>query len=188
LTLAISNSQFVVGPPNFLVKATTEQLFGLPYPVYFAIVLAAAVWFVLEQTPFGRYVYFTGEGREVARLSGLPVDRVRVLTLLASTLFCGLAGVINFGYLGSADPVVGSTFLLAGSAAECLGATTIRPGRFHAWGTVVAVYVLVVGVTGLELLGGAGWTENVFNGGALVVAVTFAHLIGKTRSRGTDMF
>ncbi|WP_320670122.1 ABC transporter permease [Patulibacter defluvii] len=176
-TLAVSKSQVLTGPPELLTKLTTNDLFGLPYPVYFGLLLAGVLWFVLEHTPIGRYVYFAGEGRAVARLSGLPVDWIRGGSLMAASALAGLAGVINFGRLGSADPNLGMSYLLPGAAAVFLGAAAIKPGRFNAWGTVIAVYVLVVGVTGLQLLGGAGWLENVFNGSALVLAITFAHLM-----------
>jgi ribose transport system permease protein len=179
LTLAISHSQIIAGGTKVLTTATTGELFGLPYPVYFGFGLAFVIWFVLDHTPLGRYMYFTGEGRPVARLAGLPVDRIRIAALAASATLCGVAGIINFGQLGSADPNLGSTFLLPGTAAVFLGATVIKPGRFNAWGTVVAVYVLVVGVTGLQLLGGAGWLENIFNGTALILAVSFAHLASR---------
>jgi len=182
LTLAVSQSEVIAGAPQLLVSATTNQLFGLPLPVYFGFALAACVWALLEHTPVGRYMYFSGEGRDVARLSGLPVDAIRTGALLASATLCGLAGAINFGRLGSADPNLGMTFLLPGTAAVFLGATVVKPGRFNAWGTVIAVYVLVVGVTGLQLLGGAGWLENVFYGTALILAVTFAHVVSKGRS------
>jgi ribose transport system permease protein len=176
-TLAVADSQVLAGPPQLLTTLTTDELFGLPYPVYFGVALAFAIWFLMEHTPIGRYIYFAGEGRAVARLSGLSVDWIRAGTLVASSTLCGIAGIINFGRLGSADPNLGMSFLLPGAAAVFLGAAAIKPGRFNAWGTVLAVYVLVVGVTGLQLLGGAGWLENVFNGGALVLAVTFAHLL-----------
>jgi ribose transport system permease protein len=182
LTLAISNSQVIPANNSVLTTVTTRQLFGLPYPVYVGLLLAALVWILLDHTAAGRYMYFTGEGRQVARLGGLRVDVIRTAALLASSALCGLAGVVNYGRLGSADPGLGSSFLLPGTAAVFLGATVIKPGRFNSWGTVVAVYVLVVGVTGLQLLGGAGWYEDVFNGAALVIAVTFAHLIGRRRS------
>lgn len=176
-TLAVSHQQVISGAPDVLVMLTTDQLFGLPYPVYYGTALAAVVWYVYEHTPLGRYVYFTGEGREVARLSGLRVDAIRWGAFIVAGAVSGVAGVLAFGILGSADPNIGGTYLLPAFAAAFLGATTIKPGRMNAWGTVVAVYVLVVGVTGLQLLGGAGWLEQVFNGAALVLAVTFARIV-----------
>jgi ribose transport system permease protein len=128
-------------------------------------------------------VYFTGEGPEVARLAGLPVTVIKAGSLVAVSVFASIAGVLLFGRLGSADPNIGSTFMLPGFATVFLGSTTIRPGRFNAWGTLIAVYVLIVGITGLQLLGGAGWLEQVFNGAALVVAVTFAQLVRRARDQ-----
>jgi len=182
LTLAISNSAVIAGPPDFLVSATTNSFLKLPYPVYLSIALAAVVWFVYSHTAFGRYLYFSGEGPKAARLSGLPVDRLKTYAFLILALMCAIAGIVNFGRLGSADPNIGTSFLLPGTAAVFLGATAIVPGRFNAWGTVLAVYLLVTGVTGLQLLGGAGYLENIFNGAALVLAVTFAHLVRRGRA------
>jgi ribose transport system permease protein len=179
LTLAISGSQVISGVPDFLRDFSIAQLGGLPLPVYLSFLIVCLVWIFLDHTPLGRYVYFTGEGREVARLSGLPTNRIRVFALTASATMCGLAGVVSLGRLGSADPEIGMSFLLPGAAAVFLGATVIKPGRFNAWGTLVAVFLVVTGVTGLQLLGGAGWLESVFNGAALVLAVSFAAIVSR---------
>ncbi|MFL6147267.1 MAG: hypothetical protein ACJ72I_07120 [Pseudonocardiaceae bacterium] len=66
-------------------------------------------------------------------------------------------------------------------ASVFLGATTITPGRFNAWGTVAAVYFLTTGVTGLELLGLSGWVNQVFYGAALILAATFSRILTRRR-------
>ncbi len=179
VTLGFTQSNVVAPPDPALTRIATGELLGLPYPVYLSFLFAAIAWYVYEYTPIGRYFYFVGEGDRAARLSGLPVDRVRTTALLTTALVSSAAGLLSFGRLGSADPNIGITYLLPVTAAVFLGATTIRPGRFNAWGTVVAVYVLVVGVTGLQLLGADTWLENVFYGAALLAAVTFAALLRK---------
>lgn len=180
-TLAVSGNQVIAGAPDVLDAVSTTRWFGIPLPVYIGFLLAALTWYVYEHTALGRHVYFVGEGRKVARLAGIRVNAIRAGSLVAVAVFAAVAGILLFGRLGSADPNIGAAFLLPGFATVFLGATTIRPGRFNAWGTVVAVYVLVVGITGLQLLGGAGWLEHVFNGTALVLAVTFAQLARRTR-------
>jgi ribose transport system permease protein len=115
-------------------------------------------------------------------LVGLPVARIRLLAFVASAVMAGLAGVLLAGELGGLAPSVGPTFLLPAYAAAFLGATTIKPGRFNAVGTLVALYLLVVGVTGLELLGVESWVEQVFNGVALAVAVAFARLVSSEQA------
>jgi len=177
ITLGFTQSNVVAPPARELTWFATSELFGLPYPVYLSFLIAALAWYVYEHTPIGRYFYFVGEGDRAARLGGLPVDRVRMIALMITALVSGAAGMLSFGRLGSADPNIGMTYLLPVTAAVFLGATTIKPGRFNAWGTVVAVYVLVIGVTGLQLLGADIWMENVFYGAALLAAVTFAALL-----------
>ena len=70
--------------------------------------------------------------------------------------------------------------MLPAFAAAFLGATTIIPGRFNPWGTVIAVYFLVTGITGLQLLGAQSYVQNLFYGAALVLAVAFSQ-IGRSR-------
>jgi len=182
LTLAVSGGQILNGVDQRLADFTQYQIFQIPTPVYLGILLALALWYLFEHTPLGRYLFFVGEGREAARLIGLRVDRIRFGAFIASGLISALAGILTAGQLGAADPSIGPSFLLPAYAAAFLGATTIKPGRFNAWGTVVALYLLVTGVTGLELWGAQSWVQEVFNGGALVIAVTFARVVSQERA------
>jgi ribose transport system permease protein len=177
------NGQSTGGISQKLVNATRNELFGLPYIFYYGLLLTAIAWYVFSFTPLGRYIYFVGAGRDVARLSGIPVDRIRVGAFLTSGVVSALAGVLLAGWLGASDPNVSSTYLLPTFAAAFLGAAVIQPGRFNPWGSLIAVYFLVTGVTGLELLGLAGWIEQVFYGGSLVLAVAFSRLAGRRETR-----
>jgi ribose transport system permease protein len=108
----------------------------------------------------------------------------RSTALIMSALLSSFAGLVLAGQLGAIDPSVGSQYLLQPFAAALLGATTITLGRYNAIGTLVALYLLVVGVTGLQLLGASSWANDVFNGVALVVAVTVARLTARSRASG----
>ena len=112
----------------------------------------------------------------------MRVDRLRFGAFIASGSISAIAGIFTAGQLGAADPSVGPNFLLPAYAAAFLGATTIKPGRFNAWGTVVALYLLVTGVTGLELLGTSSWVQEMFNGAALLIAVTFARFVARDQA------
>lgn len=182
MTLAISDSQVVTGISLSVVRFMTDPLlFGVPTPFFMALLLTAALWFLLQQTPLGRRMVFISENREVARLAGLRVDRVRAAALVSTATLGGLAGVVLAGTNGAANPQSGSYYLLPAFAAVFLGSTTMVPGRFNAWGTFVAVYFLVTGITGLQYLGYAGWPEQVFYGASLVVAVTLSHVVARHR-------
>jgi ribose transport system permease protein len=176
--LWISDSQTVSGiNPVLSNYVIVHRLFGIPYIFYYAILLAATVWYVFEFTAVGRRVLFVGRGREVARLSGIHTDRLRWMCLVCSGVFGSLAGVLYAGTQGAADPVSGDSYLLPALAAAFLGSTSILPGRFNPWGTTIAVYFLVTGITGLIFLGFGSFIQDMFYGGALVLAVTLSQLV-----------
>ncbi|WP_428928954.1 ABC transporter permease [Marinibacterium sp. SX1] len=169
----MTNSSTIGGiSPHLIDIVARGRLFGISYAFYYVILVAIVIWLVFEYTPLGRRILFVGRGREVARLSGIDVGRVRVGCLVASGLLSALGGVIYAGLLGAADPFSGLNFLLPAFAAAYLGATAIIPGRFNPWGAVVSVYFLATGITGLTMLGIPLWVTSAFNGGALILAVT----------------
>lgn len=180
----ISNSNIVSGVPQVMSDWTIGNTFlGVAVDFWYGVAATAILWYVLEFTPLGRRLLFVGRSRGVAQLSGLSVLRLRWGALVASALVAGIAGVISAGELGAADPSSGATFLLPAFAAAFLGATAILPGRFNAPGTFVAVYFLVSGITGLQQLGAASFVQQLFYGGALVIAVGLSHVARNRRAR-----
>lgn len=178
----LSNSSTISGISERLVDAVIGgQFLGIAYAFYYALAAAIVLWYVLEYTPAGRRLLFVGRGREVARLNGIDVGRTRTGALIVSSLLAALAGIVYAGVLGSADPFSGTNFLLPAFAAAFLGATTLVPGRFNPWGTFLAVYFLATGINGLSMLGIPIWVTNVFNGAALILAVTLSQF---ARGRG----
>ena len=178
LTLWMSGSQTISGIDMALIRAVIVTRFlGIPLAFYYAILLAVLIWYAFGYTAAGQRLLFVGRGRDVARLSGIRVDRVRAGALVASASMGSIAGVVYAGTTGAADPSSGLSYLLPAFAAAFLGATTIQPGRFNAAGSVVAVYFLVTGITGLSLLGLGTHIQDLFYGGALVVAVALSQLV-----------
>lgn len=179
LGYAITNSQIVTDVPDVLSEFARFKLLGLPATTWFAWLLVAVLWYVYEKTPLGRYMLFIGGNRSASSLAGINVDRIRTGTFIASGLIASIIGVFLAGNLGAIDPSIGSQYLLAPFAAVFLGATAIYVGRFNSLGTMVALYLLAVGFTGLQLLGAPSWVNNVFNGVALMLAVALAKIVGR---------
>lgn len=179
LTIWISNGQILSGLDPALSDTITTTFGGLAIPFWIAVLLVLAIFYLYEFTPLGRYLTFIGLGAEVARLAGLPVARLRFGAFVVAGFMAAGCGILAVGLLGSADPSASAAYLLPAYAGAFLGTTVVKPGRFNAWGTVIAAALLVVGVTGLQLLGAEGWVSQVFNGAALVVAVTFARLVSR---------
>ncbi len=186
LVLWMSDSQTISGIDMALIRAViATRLLGIPLAFWYAVLLAALIWYAFGFTAAGQRLLFVGRGREVARLSGIRVDRVRAGALVSSAVLGALAGVVYAGTTGAADPSSGLSFLLPAFAAAFLGATTLQPGRFNAWGSVVAVYFLVTGISGLSLMGLGTHIQDLFYGGALVIAVALSQLVRGREERLT---
>ena len=151
------------------------EFLGLPLYFYFVIVLALIIWFVLEQTPLGRYLFATGGNVDAARLSGLPTDVLRWGTLVASAVVASFAGLIHTWKVGTYSSSIGPGFLFPAVAAVFFGASQSK-GRPNVWGTLIAVYALAFGVEGLQLTftSGTAWIEPLFEGVSLLIAVALA--------------
>ena len=184
ITLWLGNQQTISGVSEGLVTAViVTRVFGVPLGFYYALILCAVIWYVLSYTALGRRMLFVGRGRGVARLSGIRVDHIRWGCLVASGLIG--AGVIYVGTTAAADPSSGLTFLLPAFAAAFLGATSVNPGRFNPWGAMISVYFLVTGITGLSILGVSTFVQDLFYGGALVIAVTLSQIVRGREERLT---
>jgi ribose transport system permease protein len=180
----IGNSTTVSGISNGLVKVVVASRFlGLPLEFWYGVIACAVLWFFLEFTPVGRRLLIVGRGREVARLSGMRVKAIRSGALVCSAGLGGVAGILLAGTTGAADPTSAPLLLLPAFAAAFLGATTISPGRFNAWGCLVAVLFLVTGITGLQQLGAQTYVQNLFYGAALIVAVVLSFAVRSRRAK-----
>jgi len=170
----IGGEQFITGMPSSFTKITSPQPLGVPIIVVYLLLAAAFVWYLLEHTATGRRMYATGANLEASRLAGIATGRMTTYALVASSTLASIAGLLVLSQIGSGSPEVGTGYLLPVFAAVFLGSTQLKPGRFNAWGTVLAIYLLATGVKGLQLAGGKAWVTDLFNGLALLLAVSVA--------------
>jgi len=152
-------------------KIGQARIGGITLPVIYTLVVGLVIWFVLEHTATGRRLYATGFNPESARLAGVKTARLRFASLIVSALLAGAAGVVLASTLGSGDPQAGVPYLLLAYAAAFLGASQLRPGRFNAWGTLIAVLLLGTGVVGLGLVSAPNWAPSMFTGVVLIAAL-----------------
>jgi ribose transport system permease protein len=178
----ISSSTIVSISSTTFSNIALHNFLGLPLSFYYGLILCAGFAYVLTWMPIGRHVVFVGANREVARLAGINVDRVRAGSYIAASLIAGLAGILLVMTVGGFDPTASSTYLLPALAAVFLGTAIVTPGQFNPMGTFLGIYFLETGILGLQLLGYTGWVQDAFYGAGLVLAVTVATLV-RTRSR-----
>jgi ribose transport system permease protein len=178
LAYPVSNSRTISGVDPVLSDVMlTKPFLSIPLDFYYAVAICAIVAYVFSRTAFGQRLLFIGQNSSVARLNGVDVSKLRRIALMSSSTVAALAGVVYVGTTGSADAGSGAGFLLPAFAAAFLGSTTLFVGRFNPWGTLIAVYFLVTGISGLQLMGAQQYVQQLFYGGALVIAVLLSKLV-----------
>jgi ribose transport system permease protein len=180
-----TNGEVIVNVPSGVIDFGTANTLGVPRPVLVLIGIAVLVYYVLEHTPLGRYLYAMGSNESAARLVGLPTRGTLTASFVIAGALAGAAGVLQVARSGGADPRVSTTFTLAALAAAFLSAAAIRPGRFNVGGVLVAVAFLAVLNGGLNLAGAQPYVNDYVNGAALIVGVGLAAYLGRRR-RGSE--
>lgn len=180
----ISGSQQILDLGSTFGSIATAQILGITLPVYILIAISFIAWYVLERTPTGRRMYAAGYNPDGARLAGVNTVRLQIGSLMAGGVVAALAGILLTSRIDTGDPTVGPDLLLPALSAVFLGSTQFRGGRFNVWGTVVAVYVLAVGIKGLQLVGAPSWINQLFNGVALLLAVGLSRWERTSRRAG----
>lgn len=176
----ISNNNLITSIPVELINFVTYKSFGFGTSVWIGWIIAFSLWYIFELTPCGRYLLFIGGNRTAAELAGLRVNTFRQGAFIFSGTLSSVIGLLYAGMLGAVAPSASSAYLLQPITAAFLGASAIKLGRFNIAGTLVAIYLLAVGITGLQLLGLQDWIADVFNGACLIGAVGFTILFRRT--------
>lgn len=174
-------TSIIQGIPQSVITFGGGNSLGVPNLVYVLAGVALAVYYLLEQTPFGRNLHAIGSNRAAARLVGIRVERDTLIAFVLSGSFAGLAGVLLLARSGSGNPGVGQSFTLTAIAAAFLGAASFKLGKINVPGTLVAIFFLALNITGLTFAGVANWISDVFTGLALVLAVAFAGVMSRPR-------
>jgi ribose/xylose/arabinose/galactoside ABC-type transport system permease subunit len=174
------------GISSTLTNFGSVTLWGIPRLVYLVAFLVAVTWYLLTQTPYGRRLYAIGANARSARLVGIRVSRDVFVSFVTAGVLSGIAGVLAVARAGAATSDPGTSLLFPAIAAVFLGATVVSPGRFNVLGTVIGVLFVATSVSGLTLAGAADWVDPVFNGAALIVAVSLSTLLRRRRTGSAD--
>ena len=136
---------------------------------------------VLELLPMGRGLYVIGSNPRAAELIGVPKRRYVIGAFMTASAITGFAGCLLAAQQQVGNPSIGGEYLLPAFVGALLGSTTIRLGRANAMGTLVAVAILAIGVSGIQQLGADFWVTPLFNGLTLLAAVGLAGYSARRR-------
>jgi ribose transport system permease protein len=148
------------------------DIFGIPNPFIIFCVTAIFFWILLSRTVWGRYVYAVGGNERTARLTGLHVDRLKIIVYILSAVVAGTAGLVQYSYLSSVTADLGTGQELAVIAATVIGGANLAGGEGTILGTVIGAIILEVLRNGLLLFGIDPYWQGVFVGAVIILAVS----------------
>ncbi|PXY90471.1 ribose ABC transporter permease [Gilliamella apis] len=147
------------------------RVFGIPVPIIIMLVVFAAAWYLLKYTRLGRYIYALGGNESATQLSGINVDKVKIIVYAMSGLLCAVASTIEVSRLSSAQPTAGTGYEMDAIAAVVLGGTSMSGGRGKIIGTLIGALILGFLNNGLNMLGVDAYYQMIVKGGVILLAV-----------------
>ena len=163
-------------PEGFLQLSLGRWLFGIPNPIIIMADVVVGLWVLVERTAIGQEIQAVGGNPIAARLAGISVDRIKILGFVISAVCAALTGALLASRLGSGTTNAADSYLLTAFAAVFLGSATLRDGEFHVLGTFIGTLIIVFGFNGLNIFGAPTFSQYVFQGTILVVAVALSSL------------
>ncbi|WP_415364243.1 Ribose ABC transporter, permease protein RbsC [Mammaliicoccus lentus] len=145
--------------------------FGIPVPAVTMIIVFIVLAIILQKTTFGRHTYAIGGNEVASKISGIKVNKVKILIYGISGLMSALAGAILTSRLNSAQPTAGTSYELDAIAAVVLGGTSLTGGKGRIVGTLIGVLIIGVLNNGLNLLGVSSFYQQVVKGIVILIAV-----------------
>lgn len=147
------------------------NLFGLQTPIVVMLVVFAVLYAMLAYFPVGRYIYGIGGNEEAVRLSGVRVERTKLLVYTISGMTAAIAGIVLASRLMSGQPNAGIGFELDAIAAVVLGGTAIVGGRGSMIGTLIGALTLGILNNGLNFMSVSPYTQKVLKGAIILLAI-----------------
>lgn len=146
---------------------------GIPTGAIFALLVVFGGWVMMTQTGLGRAMYAAGGNREAARVSGIDVDRTKILTYTLMGLLAAMAGLVLVGRMASANALMGSGDELKCIAAVVIGGTNMFGGAGSVVGSLIGAIIMGVLGNGLNLLNVSAFWQRVLMGVVIVLVVLF---------------
>lgn len=146
-------------------------LLGIPVLVWISAITVALAVLLVKKTPLGRYIYAIGGNEQAARLSGIHINRVKIIVYTIGGILAAVGGIMVTSRLDSAQPNAGASYELDSIAAVVIGGTSLSGGRGTIMGTVLGAIIIGVLNNGLVLLDVSPFWQQVIKGGVILLSV-----------------
>ena len=157
----------------------TGWFLGIPILVWIAVVVVIAAMIISNKTALGRYIHAIGGNENAAKLSGINIDKVKIIVYTLAGALAAIGGIMVTSRLDSAQPNAGMSYELDAIAAVVIGGTSLSGGRGTIIGTVLGAIIIGVLNNGLVLLDVSPFWQQVVKGMVILLAV----MIDKANSK-----
>ncbi|MBB3394227.1 ABC transporter permease [Rhizobium sp. BK060] len=177
----IGASQIAQTAPFLQFLGTSFGIAGARFSYGFLLVLlvAAAIWYVLAKTAFGRHVYSTGDNEEAARFAGINTRGTLLAVYTLGGFVAAVGGLVLIGRIGAASPLAGGTLNMDSVTAVVIGGTSLFGGRGSIIGTLLGALIVGVFRNGLALGGVDVVWQELSVGFLILIAVAIDQWIRK---------
>ncbi len=177
----------LIGRPEFgntgFEQLGSGNFLGINYSIWLMIVFAIVAFVVTKKIPFGRHVYSIGGNERAAELSGVRINRTKIIVYSISGFFSAMVGLIIASQLVAAHPATGDTFEMNAIAAVVLGGTSLAGGRGSIGGSLIGAFVIGVLNDGLVMMGVSSFWQKVIKGAVIVLAVIIDQMQARMQER-----
>ncbi|WP_182086427.1 ABC transporter permease [Aureimonas sp. ME7] len=171
--LVLTKGVAITGIPADIQFLGRGDWLALPVPFVVMLVVLALALFLTVKTPMGRYMYAIGNNPAAARMLGIRVDRIRLLVFTLAGLLSALAGLLMVARLGTAQPSIGQTWVLAPIAAAVIGGVATTGGVGSPLGAIFGAGIIAIIENIIVLFGVSPYWQGVVSGAIVVLAISF---------------
>jgi simple sugar transport system permease protein len=151
------------------------KILNIPVPVIIMLVVAILAHLFLNQTKYGRYLYMIGSNEEAAKLSGIPINRYKLIAYMMSGFIAALGGLVLGARLGSGEVNAGAPYLMDAVAAAYIGFSVFGIGKPNAFGTLIGALLMGVLLNGLIMMDFPYYSQDIVKGIVLVLALSLTY-------------
>lgn len=144
---------------------------GIPFPVIIMFIVFIVLYVLLHKTAFGKSVYTIGGNEKAAYISGVKLNKVKIIIYSISGIMASISGLIITSRLSSAQPTAGASYEMDAIAAVVLGGTSLSGGKGRILGTLIGALIIGVLNNGLNIIGVSAFWQQVVKGVVILIAV-----------------
>ncbi|WP_313141007.1 ABC transporter permease [Leclercia sp.] len=180
INILISKGSAISNFPDYILVINSTNIFGIPLPLLVFLAVVVVLWVILEKSAFGRTLYLIGSNEQATHYSGINTRKTLIWVYVLSSVLCVIAALLMMSKLNSAKASYGESYLLVSILAAVLGGVNPDGGFGKVFGMVMALILLQMLESGLNILGVSSYVTMALWGGLLLA---FIFLKGAQLSR-----